>query len=109
MEIQILRQKVSKVRRTGFDPRGSPGVRGNTRTTGGLLPYLSGGLPRRAGRPGIGFGPGRGVATSAGNKGYCSAPLKLLKRRLFPEKGGGSGFQTFQTQGRSGSNKRAQQ
>ncbi|RCU34839.1 hypothetical protein DVA76_18940, partial [Acinetobacter baumannii] len=68
-------KKVSKVRRAGFDPRGSPGVRGNTRTTGGPLPYLSGGAPRRAGRPGIGFGPGRGVATSAGNKGFCSAPL----------------------------------
>lgn len=50
---------MSKVRRAGFDPRGSPGVRGCTRTTGGPLPYLSGGAPRRAGRPGV-SGSGQG-------------------------------------------------
>lgn len=52
-------RKVSKVRRTGFDPQGSPGVRGCARTTGGPLPYLSGGAPRRAGRPGV-SGSGQG-------------------------------------------------
>lgn len=70
-------QKVSKVRRTEFDPRGSPGERGSTTTTGGPLPYLSGEAPCRAGRPGVsGSGRGEGVATSVGNRSYCSAPLE---------------------------------
>ncbi|CAB1442731.1 unnamed protein product [Pleuronectes platessa] len=33
--------------------------------------------PVESAGPGIGFRPGRGVVTSAGNKGFCSAPVEL--------------------------------
>lgn len=95
---------MSKVMRTEFDPGGSPGVRGNTRTTGGPLPYLSGEAPRRAGKP--------GYRVRAGAKGrdlcweqellFCST--RAFKRNACFQRGEEAARETDHTQGKSSCN-----
>lgn len=76
------------MRRTGLTPGAAPGRSGAPRLP--VLRFLICQAERPAEPAGLvlGSGWGRGVTTSAGNKGYCSAPLELLKEvPVFRERG----------------------